>query len=228
MNKINIAIDGHSGCGKSSTAKVVARTLGYKYIDTGAMYRAVTYALISTNTDLKDEQKLTSLLGNITIDFLTEKEGSKNETVMNHEVVEDKIRSMIVAEKVSEVSANKHVRLKMFELQRHMAKDKGVVMDGRDIGTVVLPEAELKIFMTAEASVRAERRKKELMERGITDITYEEVLNNLLTRDEKDMTRKISPLIQAKDAIVVDTSHLSFNQQVDLITKLATQKINME
>ena len=227
MKKINIAIDGHSGCGKSSTAKVIANKLGYKYIDTGAMYRAVTWALISTHTDLKNEKKLTSILNVMTIDFNLDEANNKNEIILNGEIVEDKIRSMVVAEKVSEVSANKHVRDTMLALQRRMGSSKGVVMDGRDIGTVVLPDAELKIFMTADAHVRAERRKEELLKKGTPNITHEEVLNNLLNRDQSDMTRKISPLKQADDAILIDTTHLTFDQQVEKILKLALDKTGL-
>ncbi|MDH5602333.1 MAG: (d)CMP kinase [Cyclobacteriaceae bacterium] len=228
MKKINIAIDGHSGCGKSSTAIVIAKKLGYKYIDTGAMYRAVTWALLSTNTDIKSELKLTSLLDQITIDFHNDTLNNQNEIILNGEKIEDKIRSMKVAEKVSEVSAHKLVRARMLELQRQMASEKGVVMDGRDIGTVVLPDAELKIFMTADAHVRAERRKEELINKGMTTISHEEVLNNLLNRDKSDMTRKISPLKQASDAILIDTTYLTFDQQVEKILKLARGKISTE
>ena len=228
MKKINIAIDGHSGCGKSSTAKNVANSLGYKYIDTGAMYRAVTYAFIKEGLNIENEKNITSILRVINIDFNINSTTGKYNTVLNGEDVESEIRSMKVAERVSEISANKQIRKKMLELQRFMAKDKGVVMDGRDIGTRVLPNAELKIFMTADASTRAKRRKKEMEDNGTTNIIYEEVLKNLLARDSKDTTRKESPLRQASDAKLIDTTNMVFKEQVDLVLKLASQIINME
>jgi len=225
MKKINIAIDGHSGCGKSSTAKAVAKTLDYKYIDTGAMYRAVTWALISTGTSVENKIKLTSVLDNLSIDFKNDEQYNSYQTILNGKPVEKEIRTMDVAKRVSPVSAEPLVREKMLVLQQQMALQKGVVMDGRDIGTVVLPGAELKIFMTADPLIRAKRRKLELENSGQKDISEQEVISNLLERDKTDSERKISPLRKADDAILIDTTSLSFDQQVRQVLDLALQKI---
>ncbi|MBO6760795.1 MAG: (d)CMP kinase, partial [Roseivirga sp.] len=205
MAKINIAIDGLSGCGKSSTAKAVAKTLGYKFIDTGAMYRAVTLYVLNEAVDLTSKESVIQALEQITIDFRYNQESQKNETFLNGQNVEEEIRSMRVAGSVSQVAAIKEVRVAMVAQQQQMGKDKGVVMDGRDIGSVVFPEAELKLFMTASTEVRAKRRQAELREKG-EEVALDEIMKNLEERDRIDSTRDESPLIKVEDAIEVDTS----------------------
>lgn len=218
MEKITIAIDGYSGCGKSSTAKAVANSLGYAYIDSGAMYRAVTLYLIQEGISYNDLEGVRKALENISISFQM-KEG-RNQTVLNGKFVEDEIRGMEVSSKVSQVSAIQEVRQAMVAQQQEMGRQKGVVMDGRDIGTVVFPQAELKIFMTADIRVRAERRKLELAERGI-DLELEEIIKNLSDRDKIDSTRDESPLIKADDAVELDTTGLAFSEQVERVVTLA-------
>ncbi len=222
--RINIAIDGLSGCGKSSTAKSVAKKLGYTFIDTGAMYRSVTLFFIQNNVDLNDPQAVDSALDQITIEFRFNKELQKAETYLNQQNVEEEIRKLYVAEKVSQVAALKPVRVAMVRQQQEMGKAKGVVMDGRDIGSVVFPDAELKVFMTASTEVRAERRKAELEAKGEV-VDLEEIMKNLEERDRIDSTRAESPLIKVDDAIEIDTSHLEFNDQVEKVLTLATEKL---
>lgn len=185
MAKINIAIDGLSGCGKSSTAKAVAKTLGYKFIDTGAMYRAVTLYVLNEAVDLTSKESVIQALEQITIDFRYNQESQKNETFLNGQNVEEEIRSMRVAGSVSQVAAIKEVRVAMVAQQQQMGKDKGVVMDGRDIGSVVFPEAELKLFMTASTEVRAKRRQAELREKG-EEVALDEIMKTL--RSEIELT----------------------------------------
>lgn len=223
-NKIIIAIDGLSGCGKSSTAKAASKKLNYTYIDSGAMYRAVT--LYFLNNDIKEEDKaaIESVLQNIHITFKYNKEKDRNETYLNDEMVEDDIRTMKVSDNVSWVSAISAVRKKMVEQQQKLSIGKGVIMDGRDIGTVVFPNADLKIFMTADTEVRALRRKLELKEKGI-EVSLREVIENLKKRDEIDSNREDSPLKKAKDAIELNTTHLNFDQQVENVVNLAKNKI---
>ncbi len=223
MTKITIAIDGFSACGKSTTAKDVARRLNYIYVDSGAMYRAVTYQLLEDNIDLIDQNAVKDALDQISIQFKTGPT-NENETWLNGHKVEDVIRSMRVSNKVSEVAAISVVRRAMVTLQQQMGVNKGIVMDGRDIGTVVFPNAELKIFMTATPEVRAERRLKELEQKGIKS-SLKEVLENLKERDHLDQTRADSPLLKAEDAVVIDNSNLTFDQQVDEIVKLALKII---
>lgn len=224
MSKINIAIDGLSGCGKSSTAKAVAKELGYTFIDTGAMYRSVTLFFIQNEIDLNDPQAVRAALAKIEIEFRFNKELQKAETYLNQQNVEQEIRKLYVAEKVSQVATIKAVRVAMVEQQQRMGKDKGVVMDGRDIGSVVFPDAELKVFMTAQTQVRAQRRKQELEEKGErADIN--QIMINLEERDRIDSTRAESPLIQVQDAVVIDTSHMEFKDQVEKVLTLATEKI---
>jgi len=224
MKEIVIAIDGNSGCGKSSTAKVLAQKLKYIYIDTGAMYRAVTLFFIKHNIDLKNDLDVEQALKQIDISFEYNIETGKNETFLNGKNVENEIRQMEVSNLVSPVSEISKVRRKLVDQQRRMGEGKGVVMDGRDIGTVVFPNAELKIFMTADLEVRAERRKLELAEKGsIVDLS--DVIENLKTRDNIDSSRADSPLKKADDAQVVDTSTLTFDEQVDQILHLINQKI---
>jgi cytidylate kinase len=220
MKKIIIAIDGNSGCGKSSTAKVIARELQYIYIDTGAMYRAVTLFFIEHGVDLKNDTDLELALQQIDISFVFNRNTGKNETYLNGMNVEHDIRQMEVSNLVSPVSEISRVRRKLVDQQRRLGQQKGVVMDGRDIGTVVFPEAELKIFMTASLEIRAQRRKLELEEKGV-EVDLQEVLDNLQNRDRIDSSRADSPLKKAEDAIDIDTSNLAFDDQVQKILVLA-------
>jgi len=224
MKRIVIAIDGYSGCGKSSTAKVIASSLGYGYIDSGAMYRAVTLYFLENYINPTDPILVEKALQNIDIDFRNNPKTGGNETYLNGINVEEEIRKMYVSEKVSEVSAIPEVRHQMVEQQRKLGKRKGVVMDGRDIGTTVFPTAELKIFMIAEMGVRAARRQNELLEKEML-VDLEDVINNLKSRDEMDTSRKESPLKKAEDAFVVDTTHITFEEQVEEILRLATSRM---
>lgn len=213
--EINIAIDGHSSCGKGTLAKFLAKELEYTFIDSGAMYRAVTLYLMDEKISLDEVKQDPALLGNIKIDFRLNAEGNFYNTHLNSVNVEDQIRSMRVSRKVSMVSAVDEVRTFLVAQQKKMGEDKGVVMDGRDIGTVVFPEAELKIFMTASPEIRAKRRYRELMEKGI-HVNYEEVLNNIRERDHIDSTRQNSPLKMATDAIELDNSSITRENQAKL------------
>jgi cytidylate kinase len=224
MKKINIAIDGFSGCGKSSTAKEVAKVLGYKFIDTGAMYRAVTLYFINTNVDIKSDEAVAKALSELSIDFRPNKESGKSETFLNEQHVEEEIRKMYVSQMVSPVSAIKSVRQAMVAQQQQMGKNRGVVMDGRDIASVVFPDAELKIFMKASDEARARRRQKELQEKGEM-VSLEEIAQNFRERDAQDTSRKESPLVQVPEAVVIDTSGLAFEEQVQKVLNLARQKI---
>lgn len=224
MKQIVIAIDGNSGCGKSSTAKVIAKNLKYIYIDTGAMYRAVTLFFIKHKTDLKNDQDVETALKQIDISFEYNIETSKNETFLNGRNVENKIREMDVSNLVSPVSEISKVRRKLVEQQRRLGEAAGVVMDGRDIGTVVFPDADLKIFMTADLEIRALRRQKELLENN-TKVEIEDVIANLKNRDVIDSSRDDSPLKKADDAFVVDTSNLTFDEQVNQILGLIKEKV---
>lgn len=223
LRKIVIAIDGYSACGKSSTAKMVANILGYSYIDTGAMYRAVTLYFMEHHVALTNPKEISRSLQQINISF---KVNSKNitETYLNGLNVEKAIRSMRVSERVSEVSATKDVRAAMVEQQRKMGKERAVVMDGRDIGTVVFPQAELKLFMSADLLVRAFRRQKELLEKDRL-IDLDDVISNILQRDEIDTTRTESPLRRADDAILIDTTHITLDEQVDEVVRLALTRV---
>lgn len=244
MQKIIIAIDGYSSTGKSSTAKVVAKKLGYVYVDTGAMYRAVTYLAMQKgfvekktveNTDKQQdeqtvylkEQELLTALKNSDIKFKYNPELQFSEIYLNDVNIEKEIRSIEVANLVSEVAKVASVRAYLVDLQRKFSEEKGIVMDGRDIGSVVFPNAELKIFMTASEQIRAERRYKELLEKG-EEVSFEEVLKNVQYRDFLDTTRKESPLLKAKDAVEIDNSNLTFDQQVQKILDLANQRISDE
>ncbi|CAD5268409.1 MULTISPECIES: (d)CMP kinase [Imperialibacter] len=224
MQKIVIAIDGYSGCGKSTTARAVAGLLGYIYIDTGAMYRSVTLYFIDNHVSLTDPRAVSKALEQIDITFHYNATKKVNEVYLNGLNVEKEIRGMDVSQKVSDVSAIKEVRHALVAQQRKMGKSKGVVMDGRDIGTVVFPDADLKIFMTADLYVRAERRQKELLGKGQL-VELEEVIENLRSRDEIDTSRKESPLKKAANAIEIDTTHITFEEQIELITNLATSKL---
>jgi len=221
-NKIIIAIDGHSSTGKSTVARRLAKYLGYVYVDTGAMYRAVT--LYGMRLGLIDDEHfdvngLIAVLNDINIRFEVSPKTGLAEVVLNGENIESEVRTLRVSSFVSPVATVHEVRVKLVEQQQEMGKDKGIVMDGRDIGTVVFPEAKLKLFMTATAKDRAERRHKELLERG-DDVTYEAVLNNVVNRDHIDSTRKDSPLRKADDAIMIDNSNLTLEEQFDHILEL--------
>jgi CMP/dCMP kinase len=220
-SRLIIAVDGHSSCGKSTFAKAIADKLGYLYIDSGAMYRAVTLFCMETHLIMDekvDHENLLKALPFISIEFHPGPAG-KQETWMNGRNVEEAIRQPAISEKVSIISKIREVRQQMVKLQRYLGRNKGIVMDGRDIGTVVFPEAELKIFMTASLEVRAERRYKELVEKGIS-IDKEEVKENLATRDRIDSSREESPLRQAQDAIVLDNSLISVEDQMIWLEKL--------
>ena len=222
LKKIVIAIDGYSACGKSTTAKQVAAILGYRYIDTGAMYRAVTLYFLDHHVSLTNPKEVSKALSDIQITF---KVNSKNisETFLNGLNVEKEIRKMRVSENVSQVSTVKDVRHALVEQQRRMGKERAVVMDGRDIGTVVFPQAELKLFMTAEVLVRAFRRQRELLDRGQL-VDLDDVIDNILHRDKIDTGREESPLRQADDAVVIDTTHITIDEQVDEVVRLALAK----
>ncbi|MDX1461518.1 MAG: (d)CMP kinase [Marinirhabdus sp.] len=226
MPNITIAVDGYSSTGKSTVAKQLADWLGYVYVDTGAMYRAVTlYAMQNgmVHKGMVDAKKLIAALPKIELQFKKNAAG-KDEIQLNGINVEKEIRHLDVSEYVSPVATISEVRKKLVEQQQKMGKDKGIVMDGRDIGTVVFPKAELKIFMTASAEQRAERRYKELLERGDA-VTFEDVLQNVLERDRIDTTRKDSPLKKADDAIVIDNSEMNLEDQFHTILQLAKDRI---
>ncbi len=214
--KIVIAIDGFSSCGKSTFAKAIAARLGYIFIDTGAMYRAVTlYALEhgAITEGVVNAEAVVALLPEINISFRFNAERGASDIYVNDSLAEGKIRSIEVSNSVSSVSSIREVREKLVAMQQQMGRERGVVMDGRDIGTVVFPDAELKIFMTAEPKVRAERRYAELTAKG-DKVTMEEILENVISRDKADMERAISPLRQAEDAVVLDNSYMSVEQQM--------------
>mgnify|MGYP002519964181 CR=1 FL=1 len=217
MKKIIIAIDGHSSCGKSTFAKAIAARLGYIFIDTGAMYRAVTlYALENgaIPSGVVNEERVVAMLRDIDIDFRFNPERGASDIYVNGDLVESKIRTIEVSNCVSAVSSIAEVRAKLVALQQEMGLRRGVVMDGRDIGTVVFPDAELKIYMTADPMVRAERRYKELTAKG-DKVSLEEIYENVVSRDKADMSRAISPLRKADDAIVLDNSHMSVEEQME-------------
>ena len=221
-SKLIIAIDGYSSCGKSTFAKQIAKTLGYIYIDSGAMYRAVTLYCLDNNLINDGEiliNKLLEELDRIEIGFRFNHESQLFETILNGENVEEKIRTVYVSNFVSPVSKIKEVRKKMVKIQRNMGKDKGIVMDGRDIGTVVFPDADLKIFMTASANIRAQRRYDESIEKG-QRVSFTEIEKNILTRDRIDEGRKISPLKRAHDALLLDNSHITVKEQMVWVMKI--------
>jgi CMP/dCMP kinase len=222
MSKITVAIDGYSSCGKSTLAKALAQKLNYNYIDTGAMYRAVTVYCLRNDIisdSVFDLPKLLDSLDKIEVSFKYNTETKTSEVFLNGEHVEREIRKMEVANKVSSISSIKQVREKMVVLQREMGKNKGVIMDGRDIGSHVFPNAELKLFMTADNDVRTQRRLNELSSKG-EYFTFEEVKHNLEKRDHDDTTRKENPLIQAKDAIILDNTDINKEEQLEFVLKL--------
>ena len=224
MKKMNIAIDGPASAGKSTIAKKVAEKLGYIYLDTGAMYRTLTYAALSNEVDLQDEEALHTLLKGIRITFLTA-ENEMQRVFLNDEDVTDSIRSEEVTQNVSLVSSFAKVREEMVARQKSIARSGGVVMDGRDIGTVVLPDAEVKIFMTATAEERALRRYKENIAKGMAT-SLEELTEDMKRRDHLDSTRSVSPLKKAEDAIVLDSTHLEIDEVVKQILGIIEVSLN--
>jgi len=215
-----IAIDGYSSCGKSTLAKALAKKLGFIYIDSGAMYRAVTLYFLRNNINVGDDAQVADALQHIELNFHSR--DYESHITLNGEEVSDEIRLMPVSENVSEVSAHKLVRHEMVKQQQRMGKSKNIVMDGRDIGTTVFPDAPVKFFMTADPKIRAERRFKELESKGNNTTTLEEVFENLAHRDYADTTRKESPLVRADDAIILDNTDLTQQEQLDF----ALEKVN--
>lgn len=224
-DKLIIAIDGYSSCGKSTVAKSLARTLNYTYIDSGAMYRAVTLFCIEhglfSNGEL-DESLIAENISGITIGFELNDDLGEQRIVLNGEIVEDRIRSLAVSNLVSSVSKVAIVREKMVEVQRGFGTDGGVVMDGRDIGSVVFPNADIKIFMTADPAIRARRRYDELVKKG-ENVSLFEVRKNIDDRDFQDQNREVSPLTQTDDAIVLDNSYMNLQEQLNWIIDLVTE-----
>lgn len=227
MGKIVIAIDGYSGCGKSSTAKAVAKHLGFTYIDSGAMYRAATLHFLNLGLSPLNPKDVEKGLSSLRISFRVNPKSGEQETYLNGLNVEDQIRSMAVSDKVSEIATVKEIRKELVTKQQLLGKSKGVVMDGRDIGSVVFPDAELKVFMTANLKTRSIRRQQELLEKGeMVDLNT--IQRNLAERDLIDSSRKESPLVKVPDAVEIDTSELSFKDQVEEIVQLAKAVINNE
>ncbi len=224
MKQIIVAIDGYSSCGKSTIAKQLASYAGYRYIDTGAMYRAVAFYALQHR--LTDDAQVVAALPDIHINFLRQDDGTQH-TWLNGEDIEKAIRTLEVGNRASQVSQIKEVRQFLVEQQQAMGKDKGIVMDGRDIGTVVFPQAELKLFLTASPEVRAQRRFKELQDKNPDDKTlrYEDVLRDVNDRDYRDTHRTESPLRQAEDAVVVDNSNLTPDQQSALVCNLLNERL---
>ncbi len=223
-NKIIITIDGWSSCGKSTLARQLARKLDYTYIDSGAMYRAITLYFLRNHIDWESHNEVKHALKNIELEFVYNPKSARSEIYLNGENVEFVIRDLVIAEKVSDVAAIKEVREYAVEQQRYMGKGKSIVMDGRDIGTTVFPHAELKIFMTADNAVRVERRFRELFEKN-PNVSIEEVKNNLELRDYIDSHREVSPLRQAKTAVILDNTNLTEEEQLKLAFKWARDKI---
>jgi len=222
--KLTITIDGWSSCGKSTLARQLAKKLGYVYIDSGAMYRAITLYFLRNHIDWTDPKEVNPALLNIELEFRSNEQADRSEMYLNSENVEFVIRDLVVAEKVSEVSAIKEVRDFAVAQQRKMGKGKGIVMDGRDIGTVVFPKAELKIFMTADNAVRVERRFRELFDKN-PNISIDEVKTNLEMRDYIDSNREVSPLKKAKDAVILDNTEISEEEQLKLALKWVKEKM---
>ena len=222
--KIIITIDGWSSCGKSTLAKQMAKELGYVYIDSGAMYRAITLYFLRNHIDWTDAAEVDKALHDIVIEFEFNKKSQQSEIVLNGENVEYVIRDLVIAEKVSDVAAIAAVRTFAVAQQQKMGEKKGIVMDGRDIGTTVFPDGELKIFMTADSAVRVERRFKEMYAKN-PNITIEEVKTNLELRDYVDSSREVSPLRKAEDAIILDNTNLTIEQQLEFALELAKEKL---
>jgi len=218
-DKIIITIDGWSSCGKSTLAKQLAKKLGYLYIDSGAMYRAITLYFLRNNIDINDEEEIKEALKNITLEFIVNDYTNHSEIYLNGENVEYIIRDLIIAEKVSEVAAIKNVRSFAVNVQQGIGKDKGIVMDGRDIGTTVFPDAEVKIFMIADGAVRVQRRFTEMFDKN-PNISLDEIKANIEMRDYIDSHREVSPLRKADDAIELDNTNLSEKEQLEFALKL--------
>ncbi|GAB2957435.1 (d)CMP kinase [Hymenobacter coalescens] len=216
MKNIVIAIDGYSSCGKSTTAKAVAAELGYAYIDTGAMYRGVTLYLLEHGIPFEDLPRVEEALHHMQITFKRNRRSGRNELCLDGVIREDEIRQMRISNAVSEVSGIVAVRHAMVRQQQRMARKRGVVMDGRDIGTTVFPDAEVKIFMTADVYTRAMRRQVELASKG-EEVPLDDIVQNLQKRDYLDSTRTESPLRRAADAVLLDTSHITIDEQVDFV-----------
>ncbi|WP_234733138.1 (d)CMP kinase [Tellurirhabdus bombi] len=225
MPKIIIAIDGYSSCGKSTTAKQVASRLGYTYIDTGAMYRAVTLYFLQNHTPLTNPKAIQQTLEKIHITFNFNAKTGRNETCLNGLNVEEEIRKLYIANAVSEVSAIPEVRWALVAQQQQLGRKRGAVMDGRDIGTKVFPDAELKVFMTADSFIRAQRRQIELLEKGEM-VGLDEITENIKKRDHIDTTRSESPLRRAEDAKLLDTSFMTIDEQVEWVVQLADERIS--
>lgn len=223
---IIITIDGWSACGKSTLAKALAKKLGYVYVDSGAMYRAITLYFLRNHVDWTDTKEVKSALKNITIEFIFNHNTQQSEVYLNEENVEYVIRDLVIAEKVSDVAAIKEVRTFAVAQQQKLGNKKGIVMDGRDIGTTVFPEAELKVFMVADERVRVERRFKELFEKN-PNVTIEEIKANLEMRDYIDSHREVSPLRKAEDAVELDNTDLTEKEQLDFTLALVKKK-NLE
>jgi cytidylate kinase len=222
MKKIIITIDGWSSCGKSTIAKQLAKSLGYVYIDSGAMYRAITLYFLKNHIDWTDPATVEEALHHINLHFVYNEKSMNSEMYLNDENVEYMIRDMVVAEKVSEVATIAIVRTFAVAQQQKMGAEKGIVMDGRDIGTTVFPDAALKIFMTADIMTRVERRFKEMFEKN-PNITLDEVKSNLEMRDYIDSNREVSPLRMAEDAILLDNTNLTMEEQLDIALKLVAK-----
>lgn len=229
MNKIIVAIDGYSSCGKSTLAKQIAREKGYIYVDTGAMYRSIAlYALrnkIISNAHF-DKQALIDSLSKINVSFSYNSESNASETYLDGENIEKEIRGIEVSNQVSKIAQVKEVRAKLVDIQRELGKSKGLVMDGRDIGSVVFPNAELKIFMTADHKIRAQRRFDELQAKGDV-ITFDEVLENITNRDNDDTSRSENPLVKAEDAIVIDNSEITPKEQLKIALEYVNDKLTV-
>ena len=227
--KIIVAIDGHSSCGKSTMAKTLAKTLGYIYVDTGAMYRSVTlYAMRNRMIDENgnvDTEALRNDMDRISVSFRINKESGTPDTYLNGENVESEIRSMEVSSNVSHIAALPFVREAMVRQQQRMGEEKGIVMDGRDIGTTVFPDAELKIFVTASAAVRAQRRYKELLDKGM-EANYDDILKNVVERDYLDSHREVSPLRKADDAIELDNSDMTIEEQSQWLVRQVSSLVS--
>ncbi|MBF9143677.1 (d)CMP kinase [Hymenobacter properus] len=224
MKQLVIAIDGYSSCGKSTTAKAVAQLLHYAYVDTGAMYRAVTLYLLENQIGFDDMPGIEKALHDIHISFRRNRRTGRNELFLNGVNREDDIRQMRISNAVSEVSVIPMVRHAMVAQQQQMGRKRGVVMDGRDIGTTVFPDAEVKIFMTAEVELRAKRRQEELAEKGEI-VPLEDIIENLRKRDHLDSTRAESPLRRAPDAVLLDTTHITITEQVDFVLDRASSAL---
>ena len=225
MKKIRIAIDGHSSCGKSTIAKEIAKTLHYIYVDSGAMYRAATLYFMRNKISSESDEEIKKHLNNIHIEFKTKNAADLPEVHLNGENIESEIRNLEVSNQVSFYSKNESLRKKLVFIQQEIGKEGGIIMDGRDIGSKVFPDAELKLFITASAEIRAQRRYDELQAKG-DKVAFQDVLANVIQRDQEDTTREVSPLIQVEDAVLIDNSKLSREEQLDKVLQLVKEKLN--